>query len=765
MQIENDDPFSFESFKQAFDENEADLVENAPPDVWAVLLFLSNNQKTDKRVILTSKDDPKLTNLSNFRYTIGRSKSCDIRIESPTVSNKHCIIYKIDSPEGETVFIEDTSSNGTFVDEKKIPKDTPYKLTDESVVRMSKGQPGPNTQTRKQTIEFTIQIIKERKKSSGYFSKNYMTKETLGKGAFAEVKLVVNRMSGEHFAVKIIDKSRVEEHKRLLTNFDSEKSILGRVKHPTIIRVKAIYHEERYFYVVLDLAKGGELFDRIVEQGHFTEDETRIVMLQLLLGLYYLHKQGIVHRDIKPENILLADYEGLRVQLADFGLAKIVGEQSFMKTLCGTPMYVAPEVLKARGSRMYGNKVDIWSLGVVLYICLFGFPPFSDDLSPPPMNQQIMQGLYSFPSPHSDRISQQAIRLIKSMLCVDPEKRISAKQALLDPWLRAYQEGTTWRIKGISDFVFEEPYLLSEEESTQTLSHTSSSAIDSQIGISPVSVNSISNSGNQIPGNDNIDYSASNNNNYNKSKFNENILANQNPTADKHPKRFENRNHYKNEYEHSGDDSFELDNSRNYNKSISAIGSDLEIDNDDVSDSNMLIAQSRNSFSSPDLSQNNSGFNSFGSSKNQEILVSPYFSANPASLKIKTKFQQGLNVGNIEKPFTINRHKDNLNQNTDFEHLKNTKREVPAGGKNCYDDRFCSGTGGNLITQPKIETVGGFNPSIKSTDTEKSKRGPDSLYDSLPNNYQRTKHREEKGSERRIEVVVNRHSKRTKADI
>ncbi|OMJ28890.1 putative myosin light chain kinase [Smittium culicis] len=124
-------------------------------------------------------------------------------------------------------------------------------------------------------------------------------------------------------------------------------------------------------------AKGGELFDRIVEQGHFTEDETRIVILQLLLGLNYLHEQGIVHRDIKPENILLSGYEGLDVKLADFGLAKIVGEQSFMKTLCGTPMYVAPEVLKSRSGRVYSNKVDIWSLGVVLYICIFGFPPFS----------------------------------------------------------------------------------------------------------------------------------------------------------------------------------------------------------------------------------------------------------------------------------------------------------------------------------------------------------------------------------------------------
>ncbi|OMJ28560.1 putative myosin light chain kinase [Smittium culicis] len=208
-------------------------------------------------------------------------------------------------------------------------------------------------------------------------------------------------------------------------------------------------------------AKGGELFDRIVEQGHFTEDETRIVILQLLLGLNYLHEQGIVHRDIKPENILLSGYEGLDVKLADFGLAKIVGEQSFMKTLCGTPMYVAPEVLKSRSGRVY------------------------KELSPPSLNQQILNGIYSFPSPHCDRVSEEAKNYITKMLCVDAELRISAKQALDDPWLGAYKVGNLWKIRGISDFSFEEALSCSESESSQTQS-LPSSLVDSQTLASPL---------------------------------------------------------------------------------------------------------------------------------------------------------------------------------------------------------------------------------------------------------------------------------------
>ena len=149
------------------------------------------------------------------------------------------------------------------------------------------------------------------------------------------------------------------------------------------------------------------------------------------------HERGIVHRDIKPENILLTDKE-LHVKLADFGLAKIIGEESFTTTLCGTPSYVAPEILEESRSRRYTRAVDIWSLGVVLYICLCGFPPFSDELyskeNPYTLTQQIKTGRFDYPSPYWDSVGDPALDLIDRMLTVDVDKRYSIDDCLQHPW-------------------------------------------------------------------------------------------------------------------------------------------------------------------------------------------------------------------------------------------------------------------------------------------------------------------------------------------
>lgn len=146
-----------------------------------------------------------------------------------------------------------------------------------------------------------------------------------------------------------------------------------------------------------------------------------------------------MHRDIKPENILLCDKD-LTVKLADFGLAKIIGEESFTTTLCGTPSYVAPEILEVSNHRRYTKAVDVWSLGVVLYICLCGFPPFSDELytpeNPYTLSQQIKMGRFDYPSPYWDSVGDAALDLIDRMLTVDVDKRYSIDQCLEHPWTR-----------------------------------------------------------------------------------------------------------------------------------------------------------------------------------------------------------------------------------------------------------------------------------------------------------------------------------------
>lgn len=149
------------------------------------------------------------------------------------------------------------------------------------------------------------------------------------------------------------------------------------------------------------------------------------------------HDRAIVHRDIKPENILLTDKD-LHVKLADFGLAKIIGEESFTTTLCGTPSYVAPEILEDSKHRRYTRAVDVWSLGVVLYICLCGFPPFSDELysraNPYTLTQQIKLGKFDYPSPYWDSVGDPALDLIDRMLTVDVDKRYTIDDCLEHPW-------------------------------------------------------------------------------------------------------------------------------------------------------------------------------------------------------------------------------------------------------------------------------------------------------------------------------------------
>jgi len=174
------------------------------------------------------------------------------------------------------------------------------------------------------------------------------------------------------------------------------------------------------------------LFDRIVGKGSYKEKDAAFLIKQLVESLAYLHAKDIVHRDLKPENLLLKSKDDDTViKLADFGLSKIVGQEVMMQTACGTPGYVAPEVLKATG---YGKEVDMWSVGVITYILLCGFPPFYQD-NIPLLFESIMTADYDYPAEYWDHISDSAIDFIDSLLVVNPKKRLTAEQALQHKWL------------------------------------------------------------------------------------------------------------------------------------------------------------------------------------------------------------------------------------------------------------------------------------------------------------------------------------------
>ncbi|KAJ2713138.1 serine/threonine protein kinase [Coemansia spiralis] len=470
------------------------LVNQVPRSVWGVLLSLSPD---DYKTVLLERTTPLASRLggagsspsrgmARFGYHIGRHKACDIRIQNAHISNRHCLIYRIDDEGGDSsvgadegghsrVYLEDTSSNGTFVNGQRVGKSASVELRDGDEIQLVRYQPARGMAYFNDRF-YVFQNLDLHRREPCLFKQSYLLADRLGKGAFAHVRVAINRVTGERFAAKIIDRTRIaqpEKRQKMDENFRVETSILSRVRHPSIVQVHGVFRESDRLYLVLDLAAGGELFDEIVRRECLSEDDSRRVLLQLLLAIRHLHRMGIVHRDIKLENILLADKATLRLKLADFGLAKIVGEHMFMKTVCGTPMYVAPEVLTVRQAGVYDNLVDVWSLGVVLYICLCGFPPFSDELAPPPMRDQILAGMFSFPSPYWDAISPEAIDLVCQMLQVDPRSRITVDTALAHPWLRATCTPAGWTIAG-TDFVVADPDSYIESQHTQCLTTDSS---------------------------------------------------------------------------------------------------------------------------------------------------------------------------------------------------------------------------------------------------------------------------------------------------
>jgi len=252
----------------------------------------------------------------------------------------------------------------------------------------------------------------------------------LGSGHFAKVYLVTRKADGVTAACKIIKKPK-ELKKRALVAM--EHKIITEVDHPYAVKCYDAFETDDRMYLFMELMTGGELFDRIVDMGHFTEKMAQDVVYNLLDCLRYMHSKGIAHRDLKPENMLMSTKEkDAQVKITDFGLSKFFDEQSsVMKTPCGTPGYIAPEVLHMRG---YDKQCDVWSMGVIVYILLCGFPPFYAD-NDAQLFEKIKRGEYQFLKPYWDPISDAAKQFVQRMLVVDPKKRATCEDLLKDPWL------------------------------------------------------------------------------------------------------------------------------------------------------------------------------------------------------------------------------------------------------------------------------------------------------------------------------------------
>uniref|UniRef100_A0A3P9LXB4 Calcium/calmodulin-dependent protein kinase IGb n=2 Tax=Oryzias latipes TaxID=8090 RepID=A0A3P9LXB4_ORYLA len=264
------------------------------------------------------------------------------------------------------------------------------------------------------------------KKSTENIQEIFDLMEELGSGAFSEVFMVRERKTGKKFAMKCIKKKKKRD-----INLENEMAVLRRIKHENVVGLEDIYESRTHYYLIMQLVSGGELFDRILDRGMYTEKDASRVIQQVLQAVSYLHQNGIVHRDLKPENILYySQDEDSKIMISDFGLSKMT-DTGIMSTACGTPGYVAPEVL---AQKPYSKAVDCWSIGVITYILLCGYPPFYEE-SETKLFSKIMKAQYEFDSPFWDDISESAKDFIRNMMQKTPSMRYSTEQALRHPWI------------------------------------------------------------------------------------------------------------------------------------------------------------------------------------------------------------------------------------------------------------------------------------------------------------------------------------------
>ena len=247
---------------------------------------------------------------------------------------------------------------------------------------------------------------------------DYIIKEIIGNGTFSKVKLGINKYTNEKVAIKLLEKKKITEKKDLERIF-REMSIVKNLNHPNIIKTYEIFENEKYYYIIMDYCKGGELFDYIVKKGRLNEEETSFFFYQIINGLEYIHSKNIVHRDLKPENLLLTDKNKLKI--IDFGLSNYFNlnkenKTKLLKTPCGSPCYAAPEMVS--GNKYNGFKTDIWAIGIVLYAMIVGYLPFEDS-----DNDILFQKILDCDIEFPEFLNELSIDIIKKILNSNCDER------------------------------------------------------------------------------------------------------------------------------------------------------------------------------------------------------------------------------------------------------------------------------------------------------------------------------------------------------
>lgn len=261
------------------------------------------------------------------------------------------------------------------------------------------------------------------------FNHKYQVCEEIGRGRFGTISRIFCPATQQSFACKSIDKRLLDDptDRECLQNEPKIMTLLS--PHPHIVQIHQMFESEDNLEIVLEICQSFTLYDQILRHAPMPEPKAASYIKQLMLAVAHCHRFGVVHRDIKPENVLF-DFQG-RVKLGDFGSAAVVDEFGSVNGLVGTPYYVAPEVVMGRD---YNDKVDVWSVGVILYVMIAGVPPFYGETAAE-IFEAVLRGNLRFPPRIFREVSAEAKDLLRKMICRDVSKRLSAEQVLRHPWI------------------------------------------------------------------------------------------------------------------------------------------------------------------------------------------------------------------------------------------------------------------------------------------------------------------------------------------
>ncbi|KAI7888326.1 kinase-like domain-containing protein [Mucor mucedo] len=429
---------------------DSDVEWEEHPDAWAYL-------QDDKGVGYYLLDCQSLED-DRKGYLIGSDSSCDIVIDDERIQPRHCLIYVenytgIDNKCTIRVFLKDISETTwptiTSVNKNVIQKQSKEPVWLQNLDHIRFISPREN---KPKSLPYVIYL------RPNIIAKTFLDEfklgQLIGRGNFASVYIATMKKRDptqpEYYVVKIINKDSFKHQTKSLESFEQEISVLMLLqKHPGVVGIVKVFDSAKEYHIVMEYISEGDLFSHITNCGSLTESSTKIIFKQLFHTTKYLHDSGVVHRDIKPENIMMVNKIDMQVKICDFGLASL--QQDNLMTRCGTEYYVAPEVLdlkqksklfdqitsKDPSTTAYGKECDLWSLGVVLYVCLCGTVPFHDEqgtFGSFSTRQSILTGRYNFNAPVWRDISSKVKSLIEGLLTVDVKKRTTVDEALNHPW-------------------------------------------------------------------------------------------------------------------------------------------------------------------------------------------------------------------------------------------------------------------------------------------------------------------------------------------